>query len=138
MLGRKDYTEDEIAHARAAVTEQLAAFHSLATAAGANAGAALASFEHVYFNNLVLVLDRYFVHRVRAVSGKDANALNEVELLADSIMTNNGVLRGNNVIKYVADDSVLKLAIGEPIALTAEQFERLAEAFLGEIERKFA
>jgi hypothetical protein len=47
-------------------------------------------------NNMTLVLDRYFVHRLRVVTGKDGNPLNEVELLSDSIMNNDGVLRGNN------------------------------------------
>jgi hypothetical protein len=32
---------------------------------------------------------------------------------------------------------VLKLQIGDPIRVTAEEFERLAAAFIAEIERKF-
>lgn len=42
------------------------------------------------------------------VTGKDGNPLNEVELLADSLMNNEGILRGNNVIKLIPDQSVLK------------------------------
>ena len=99
---------------------------------------ALAGFEAPFFNSMVLALDRWFVHRVRAVSGKDGNPLNEVELIVDSVMTSGGVLCGNNVIKYVPGESVLGLEIGDRISLTREQFERLSEAFLAEIERRFS
>lgn len=71
------------------------------------------------------------------VAGKDGNPLNEVELLTESLMNNEGVLRGNNVIKFVPDKSVVKLNIGDRIKLTSAQFERLAKAFFAEIESKF-
>jgi hypothetical protein len=90
-----------------------------------------------FFNNIVLVLDRYFVHRLRMVTGKDGNPLNEVEMLWDSLMNNDGILRGSNVIKLIPDQSVLKLSIGDPIRITEEEFERLSAAFFAEIESKF-
>jgi hypothetical protein len=86
---------------------------------------------------MTLVLDRYFVHRLRMVTGKDGNPLNEVELLSESVMNNDGVLRGNNVIKLIPDQSVLKLNIGDRIKLSVAQFERLSKAFLTEIQSKF-
>jgi len=58
-------------------------------------------------------------------------------MIADSLMNNNGVLQGNNVIKYIPDQSVVKLKIGDRIRLTAEQFERLSAAFFQELARKF-
>jgi hypothetical protein len=91
----------------------------------------------MYFNNMVIVLDRYFVHRIRPVTGKDGNALNEVELIADSLMNNEGVFRGNNVIKYVPESSVVKLRAGDSIRLEADDFERLSDAFFDELKRKF-
>jgi hypothetical protein len=143
MLGRKDYTKEEFDNARTAVDQQLAAYRELVkaingAAADAKVTSALEALEPVLFNNMTLVLDRYFVHRVRAVSGKDGNPLNEVELLTESLMSNAGVLRGNNVIKLVPDESVLKLNVGDRISLTAEQFERLADAFFAELEARFA
>jgi hypothetical protein len=90
-----------------------------------------------FFNNMVLVLDRYFVHRLRMVTGKDGNPLNEVEMLWDSLMNNDGILRGSNVIKLIPDQSVLKLSIGDPIRITEEEFEHLSAAFFAEIESKF-
>ncbi len=143
MLGRKNYTPEEIDHARAAVQQQLAAYRRLAGENGskptdaAEPPADLGDFEVLYFNNMALVLDRYFVHRVRMVSGKDGNPLNEVEMIADSLMNNDGILRGNNVIKYVPGQSVVKLQIGERIQLTAEDFERLSTAFFGDLEAKY-
>jgi hypothetical protein len=86
---------------------------------------------------MTLVLDRYFVDRLRMVTGKDGNPLNEVALMSDSLMNNDGVLRGNNVIKLIPDQSVLKLNIGDRIRLSAAQFQRLSKAFFTEIESKF-
>ena len=142
MLGRKDFTTDELDHARTAVAGQLAAYQNLVKAIDnapqrAEAQAALAAFEPLFCSNMVLALDRRFVHRFRSVTGKDGNPLNEVELLADSMMDNDGELRGNSVIKFVPGESVLGLNIGDRISLTAADFERLATAFLDEIDRKF-
>src|SRR5947208_4165950 len=120
MLGRKDYTQEELDNARTAVDRQLTAYTKLVKAIdGATSDprvkSALDDFEPLLFNNMTLVLDRYFVHRLRMTTGKDGNPINEVELLSDSLMNNGGELRGNNVIKYVPDDSVLKLEVGERI-----------------------
>ena len=128
---RKGYTREEVDHARSAVAQQLHGYRQLV-----KAGAASPDFETLFFNNMTIVLDRYFVHRLRIVTGKDGNALNEVQMLADSLM-NNGTLRANNVIKFIPDQSVTKLHIGDPVRLTAEDFERLSAAFFAEIERKF-
>jgi hypothetical protein len=142
MLGRKDYTREELEHARGAVNQQLAAYRKLVEALdGAgddpNIATALGTFEPLLFENMTLVLDRYFVHRLRSVTGKDGNPLNEVELLADSLMNNGGELRGNNVIRYKRDESVLKLDVGQPIRVDATEFERLSQAFFDDLETKF-
>ena len=142
MLGRKDYTKEELDSARKAVDKQLAAYKKLAKAAeGAKdpkVAAALEAFEPLFLNHMTMVLDRYFVHRIRKVTGNDGNPVNEVELLTESLLTGDGALRGNNVIKYVPAESVTKLEVGDKIVLDAAQFERLAKAFLAEIEKKFS
>ena len=141
MLGRKDYTKQELENATAAVDKEVAAYKKLAKAVDATgdskAQRALEAFEPLFSNSMVLVLDRYFVHRLRQVTGKDGNPLNEVELLTESLMNNDGVLRGNNVIKFVPDESVLKLHIGDRIRLSIADFDSLAQAFLADIKRKF-
>ena len=71
------------------------------------------------------------------VTGKDGNPINEVEMLCDSLMNHNGVLRDSNVIKLIPDKSVVKLHIGDSIRLTEAEFERLSSSFFAEMERKF-
>jgi hypothetical protein len=142
MLGRKDYTYEELDHAKTAIDQQLAAYKKLVKAIDSATSdpkvtSALEAFEPLFFNNMTLVLDRYFVHRLRTVTGKDGNPLNEVELMSDSLINNDGVLRGNRVITLVPDQSVSKLNIGDRIRLSAPQFERLSKAFLTEIQAKF-
>jgi hypothetical protein len=80
---------------------------------------------------LTLPLDRFFVHGCAHGHRQHGNPLDEVELLVDSLMNNDGVLRGRNVIKLVREQAVVKLDIGDRIRLSAAQFERLAKAFLG-------
>ena len=145
MIGVEDLARSKAFYGEGlgcAIDQQLAAYRKLAKAIARattdkKVDSALESFEALFFNNMTLVLDRYFVHRLRVVTGKDGNPLNEVEMLCDSLMNNNGILRGNNVIKFTPEQSVLKLNIGDPIRLTAEQFGRLSAAFFAEIERKF-
>jgi hypothetical protein len=141
MLGRKDYTQAEYDQARAAVAQQIAGFKKVEGLVGKagdkKASSTFDEFEAVYFNNMALVLDRYFIHRIRPVTGKDANPINELELLADSLMNNAGTFRGNNVIKYVPESSVLNLKVGDTIKLSLDDFERLADAFFDELKRRF-
>jgi hypothetical protein len=139
MLGRKDFTQEELDAARSMVRRGLEAYRRLAESIDGDrrAAAALAAFEVPFFNSLTLALDRFFVHRVRLVSGRDGNPLNEVELLADGLMRTDGVLRESTVIRLVPEESVSKIAIGERIELTADRFERIADAFFAELEKRY-
>src|SRR6266516_3169929 len=144
MLGRKAYTQEEIDHGKMALEEQLGAYRRLVKAVGSvttdkEVDAAFESFEALFFNNMTLVLDRYFVHRLPGADyeGKDGNPLNEVRIICDSLMNNDGVMRGDKQIKLTPERSVLKLNIGDPISLTDEEFERLSTAFFAELERRF-
>ncbi|HZQ85142.1 MAG TPA: hypothetical protein VFA83_09910 [Acidimicrobiales bacterium] len=140
MLGRKDYTKDELANATKTVNDTLAAYKKLAKAVEASgdakARAALEAFEPVLFRDLALTLDRLFVHRIRKVAGNDNNPLNEVELITESILAG-APFTTNNVLKYAPEESVTGLKPGDKIDLTAEEFERLAKAFLADIKAKF-
>ncbi len=137
MLGRKSYTRQELDNSKAALDGQLAAYRELVKTLPEGAGMARVAFDERFFNNMTIVLDRYFVHRLRSVTGKDGNALNEVEMLSDSLMNNDGVLKATTVIRYVADRSVVGIGIGAPIVVGQDGFERLAEAFFADLERKF-
>jgi hypothetical protein len=131
MLGRKTYTREELDSATGATQEQIAAYRALPASPERD------GFEPLFFNHLTLALDRRFVHRLRVSTGKDGNALNEVELIVESLMNNDGVFRDNNVIKYVPEQSVVKLKPGDKIRLTADDFERLSAAFFQDLERKY-
>jgi len=130
MLGRKSYDNDEINAARRMVAQQLKAYAAVSAADGAD------QLEPVLFNTAAVALDRLFVHRVRTFTGKDTNPLSEVEMLAESLLDNDGVLREVSVVKYVPEKSVLGLKVGDRITLTADDFERLADAFLAEVEKR--
>src|SRR5689334_4776955 len=69
---------------------------------------AVEAFAPIFFNNLTLVQDAYFVHRTRAHEGK-----------------------------HKAESSVSKLQIGDEIRLDETRFRRLFEAYFAELRRKF-
>jgi len=138
MLGVKTYPQDYIDACRARVAAQVASFRALAEPAY-NAGliSPLASFSHEFFNDMVIVLDASFVHRLRGVEGKDGNPLNEVRMLANSLLAGGGLLTADKTIKYDPGNAVLGLPLGEPFRLSETQFVELAEAFFAELERRF-
>jgi hypothetical protein len=113
---------------------QVGAYRVLAKSARSSA---VETFEPLFFNNLVLVLEGSFAHRLRGREGKDGNALNEVRMLSQSILQNGGVLARDATIRYDARRSVLKLAFGDEIRLNEADFVRLCRAYFSEIERRF-
>jgi hypothetical protein len=127
MLGMRTYTKKYIAACRAKVENDISAYKK------ANAK----PMEIAFFNNMVIVLDHLFVHRLRTVEGKDGNPLNEVRLLADSMMNNSNKITMDMTIKYDPAQSVLKYEAGKEIKLNEADFVLLAKAFFAEIERKF-
>jgi hypothetical protein len=133
MLGMSKYPKSYIDDCRARVDADVSAFKHLAAAAGA----AVKAFEPHFFNNLVLALDAYFVHRVRMLEGKDGNPLNEVRLLCNSLMLHGGILTADKQIKLSAETSVLGYELGDEIAVGEEGFSRLSAAFFAEIESKY-
>jgi hypothetical protein len=132
MLSVTSYPEVYVQLTAAKVEEQLAAYAALAAAVKGNAKAeaALAAFAPGYFNSMLLALDHHFMHRMRGAEGKDGNPINEVRMLVDSIMENDGVLKANSTIKYKAEKSVAGMAVGQTIA-------RLANAYVAEIGKRF-
>jgi hypothetical protein len=145
MLGMREYDGDYIDACRSRVETQTAMFREVAQAARDHGDAdvsrlegALDSLESEYFNNMLLVLEGYFVHRLRGVEGKDGNALNEVRVLARSLMENGGTVMEDPQVALDPERSVLGLRVGEPVRLTLQQYTRLSDAFFRELERRFS
>ena len=134
MLAVTTYDPNYINHCRSLLDAQLAAYDALA--AGARRSD-VAAFERLLFAHLVVVLDAYFMHRMRGREGKDGNPINEVRMVADSILHHGGVLAADKTIKYRPDAGVLHLEIGEEIRLERKGFGRLADAYFAEIEARF-
>lgn len=144
MLAVDHYDQTYVDGCRERVGTQVAAYQELIAAARdardpreERLGAAIDTFEPLFFNNMVLVLDDSFLHRSRNLEGKDGNPLNEVRMLAGSILKTGRVLAADKTIKYKAETSVLGLAIGDEIVLDEAQFVRLSKAFFAEIEQRF-
>jgi hypothetical protein len=137
MLAASTYPQDYIDARRRAVADQLTAYDALVAVVPKAKAAALAPFETQFLANLVLALDEMFVHRTRAVEGKDGNPCNEVRMLSTSILLHERVLTADKTIKYRADQSVLGLEVGDPIVVDRAGFGRLADAYFAEIERRF-
>ena len=144
MLCVNSYTQDYVDDCRSRMESQLAAYKALVTTARAKIesrksalSAAVDAFESLFFNNLIVVLDGFFVHRSRTLEKKDGNPLNELRMICNSILQNHGVLSADKTIKFKAANSVLKLQIGEEINLTESDFVLLFKAFFAEIETKF-
>jgi hypothetical protein len=60
------------------------------------------AFERQFFNHMILELDHYFVRRGRTMNGKDRDPLNEVRMLSDGIMENEGRMGASKTISLQA------------------------------------
>jgi hypothetical protein len=135
MLSMTTYPKDYIDGCQTKVDAHVAAYERLRAAADDDTAAD--AFEPVFFNNMVVVLDAYFVHRARALELKDGNPLNEVRVMCNSMMQNDDVLTKDKSIKLSPEQSVCRIEFGERIAVDATTFGRLSTAFFDEIRRKY-
>lgn len=129
MLGVKNYSREYIDGCRSRIDADVAAFRAVTGASE--------EFEHRFFNNLVIVLDAMFVHRLRSVEGKNGNPLNEVRMLNNSMLVNDNIFTADNTIKLKPDNTILRLQFGDAIGLDIAAFVALADAFFAELERLF-
>ncbi len=129
MPGRNTYTSDEIESCRDNCDSLLAAW-------AAN-DVEDTTLESLVFLQAVVVLDAWFAHRERDLEGDDGNPMNEVRVIADSVMGNAGTLRVQEPIRWAPERTVLRLAVGDEVEMTADRFERLAAAYLAAIENTY-
>lgn len=129
MLERTSYTADEVESCRASADALLAAWEANDVED--------TTLENLVFAHAVVALDAWFVHRLPAMEGTDGNPMNEVRVLADSIVGNDGTLRVADGIRWVAARTVLRLSPGDEVAIGADDYERLAGAYLAAIEATY-
>ncbi len=129
MTDRSAYTSDEVESCRDNCDALLAAW-------GANE-VDDSTLESLVFGQAVVVLHTWFGHRRRELEGDDGNAMNEVRVIADSIVDNDSVLRVEGPIAWVPERTVLRLAVGDDVQVTANGFERLTAAYLAAIESTY-
>ena len=129
MTDRTTYTSDEVESCRDNCDALIAAW-------GANE-VDDSTLESLVFGQAVVVLHTWFGHRRRELEGDDGNALNEVRVIADSIVDNDAVLRVEGPITWVPERTVLRLDVGDDVQITANGFERLTAAYLAAIESTY-
>jgi hypothetical protein len=144
MLGMRNYTQEYIDRCRSRVDSDLSVYKNLVAAVKNNSAtnetqlnSAIVAFEAVFFNNMVLLLDDFFVHRLRTIEGKDGNPLNEVRVMCDSMMSNNNIMSEDKSINLSPAKSVLKVQFGDEIKLTGADFLLICKASFAEIESKY-
>lgn len=103
MLMVSSYAKDYVDTCRANVAAQLASYRKVLAAKPAE----IEAFERQFFNHMILALDHYLGHGGRGMEGKDGNPLNEVRMLCDGIMENEGRLSANKGSRYKPESSVL-------------------------------
>jgi hypothetical protein len=137
MLETLHYEQDYVDECRARSEAQVAAFENVRSRADRDGTDPVGSLEPDFFNNLLLVLDAYFVHRPRDVEGHLGGPLTEVRVLADSLMLNGGTMLADKQNGLDPAKSVLGYAAGDDIHLTGEQYVTIARAFFDEVERRY-
>lgn len=135
MFCVKRYTQEYIDECRRKVNLLLATYKNLVNLVESHE--AIESFENVFFNNMVLVLDAFFSNRSGAIEEKDGNAINEVRVLCDSILNNKNIMLADKTITLDPEKSVLKHKAGDEIRLGAVDFMQLSNDFFWEIEKKY-
>ena len=141
MLGMKKYPKKYIDACRERIKTNLRAYREHAKKAPSK------NFESRYFNDQVLLLDYMFVHRLTGIEGKEGNPLNEVRIICNSILLNEGKLQVEKLpgwpnsagsgMRLPQEKSILKFKPGDSIELSESDFVRLSEAFFAEIEHKY-
>ncbi|HEY2480364.1 MAG TPA: hypothetical protein VGI17_16745 [Solirubrobacterales bacterium] len=124
MLPRTGYDRHYVAHCRESVGAAVEELRRV------GAGS-------VAWNQLVVALEHWFAQRIPKVEGRDGNPLNEVRVIAESVIEHGAVMTVPRGIKLRPDTSVLGLEEGDEITLDGDAVERLFDAFLAEVEEKY-
>ena len=128
MLGRANYPVGYIEAVHARVSRVLKAFDKAKPAEPFATEALL---------DVVLGLEMAFVHRLRGQEGKDGNPLNELRMIATSVLEFDGMMTGDKTIRWTPEKSVTGLRIGDKIVLSRKQVGALLDAVIEEVAKRF-
>jgi hypothetical protein len=141
MLAMKAYPKEYVDACKARVAANLKAYRKQVGTTPTK------DFEARYFADQVLLLDHMFVHRMSTLEGKDGNPLNEVRVLCNSLLYNDGKVQveallgwpnsARTGLKMSPETSVLRSKPGDPVRIDEAGFVRLSKAFFAELEKKF-
>jgi hypothetical protein len=111
MLARSSYDQAYLDGVRMRIRAQIATYEALAGAAGGEEAKPVADFAPLFFGNLTLALEGYFVHRTRGKEAKNG-ALKDLRARAEA----------------VADEGA---------EVNREEFSALARTAFAELEERF-
>ena len=129
MLDRFSYTSDDVESCRECCDSLLAAW-------AAN-DIEDSTLESLVFRQAVVVLHTWFAERDPDLERGNGNPAHEVRVVAASVIGNDGTLRVAAADGWDPGRTVLRLADGDEVVLTADTFERLAAAYLATIEATY-
>lgn len=129
MPGRQNYPQEYVDSCQQQIESQLSEMRDMPPVP--------TSFAHRLAGHLVIVMDACFAQRVRGVDGKDGNPLNEVRVLAQSLMQGTTVME-DSTISWEPEKLVLGLAVDDDIELSVKDVDRLQQAFFAEMNDKYA
>ena len=135
MLGRKSYPAAQITACRTEMADMAATWRAVARHSEAKARE---EAEVQVFNQMVVALEGWFVHRLHGVEGKNGNPMNEVRLLALSVTANGSYFPSDHSIQWWPEASITGYRAGERIRLSEAVFSRLAQAYLDAVSVGFA
>ncbi|MGA9716003.1 MAG: hypothetical protein WBQ48_09265 [Aeromicrobium sp.] len=126
MPGRQNYPQEYVDYCQQQIELQLSEMRDMPPVP--------TSFAQRLAAHLIIVMDACFAQRVR---GADASPLNEVRVLAHSLMQGTTVVE-DSTIEWTPHDLVLGLEIDDDIALSVSDVDRLQQAFFAEMNDKHA
>lgn len=145
MLSINKYAQEYVDECRSKIARQISAYTDLVSVARdvdrtneARLDSSTEAFEPLFFNHMVLALDHYFCHRSRTMERKDGNPLNEVRVLCNSLMNNDGIVTADKTIRLDPAKSLLKYQVGDRIKLNEADFSLLSKAFFADITSKYS
>jgi hypothetical protein len=140
MLGVQKYSIEYLNECRKKINSDVSRYRKISNIIkdqSKESNSDLLNFEHSFFNNMILILDSLFVHRLRRIEGREGNPLNEVRVIANSIAGNQGRMMKDSTIRLKPQNSLLKYNVGDKIKVSESQFSLISKAFFSEIERKY-